>query len=508
MSSSSEFELLSDHVASVLRVRGNDFLNLHRYILHKIENFMNSIDGKGVVYRVYTRADKQKDVGPYSDFKETWKIVSEILLNRRGGFTERAGEMVEIKPNPTFDVTNIDDVVGVTVVCIFPSDMRKVQAFVDKQVNSGALKQLKFVDHTTKNKGYYAYHYVLTEEGNPFVKDLRCELQIKTAIHDAWGTKTHDLTYKPRGELDFRIRRQMNTIARSLAATDDQSDIFREMMEDQWFFDKSRKEAARKQIVINLSGRGIEEVENREKKYKLRSILDLIQNNEEFIATCEYGDNQLSRLMSAVEVYAKEEEADHNLCRLAALIAMTREINDLNAWAFKYIYQWKAFGKEIEENIRSCIFEGLIHFCFGNIEESIRSTNVAVQLVDTHNVVPLGVAMAKADLAYYYSEIAGSPLATKYSAEENARRLVKEALEAVPEEPQILDTEGAVWIAFGISDSEVQEGLDKCTAAWNLIKSDARFTEEDKEVAKQFYEIHQRKAQSRLLRGLPKSKHN
>lgn len=54
-----------------------------------------------------------------------------------------------------------------------------------------------------------------------------CELQIKTLLHDAWGAKTHDLTYKPAGRIGAELLESFELLGTQLANLEIQSDTLR-----------------------------------------------------------------------------------------------------------------------------------------------------------------------------------------------------------------------------------------------------------------------------------------
>jgi hypothetical protein len=60
-------------------------------------------------------------------------------------------------------------------------------------------------------------------------------------LHDVWGAKTHDLTYKPEAEFDSKLDKHMNILGDVLRLLDDQSEILKELIHDQWNFDKKER---------------------------------------------------------------------------------------------------------------------------------------------------------------------------------------------------------------------------------------------------------------------------
>jgi ppGpp synthetase/RelA/SpoT-type nucleotidyltranferase len=122
----------------------------------------------GPIYRIYTRADKQSG----NIFKDVWKIVDKVNAARQ--------------MNPGFQIWQLHDIIGATVVVTYPSDIQVVREYIDK-----AIKANIFISHANKsvhgvfcfygeekqNRGYYAHHYQL-EYTRAELRRAICELQI------------------------------------------------------------------------------------------------------------------------------------------------------------------------------------------------------------------------------------------------------------------------------------------------------------------------------------------
>lgn len=131
------------------------------------------------------------------------------------------------------------DIVGFRIIVLFPSDIDSVCAEVDQLVDSDRVYSFYF-DATANAKsrvktrwgcpreerGYYACHYYLRLQND--MRQPIVEVQIKTVLHDAWGYKTHDLTYKPHGRVDALVATHFNELGDSLARIDYQSDLLRQ----------------------------------------------------------------------------------------------------------------------------------------------------------------------------------------------------------------------------------------------------------------------------------------
>jgi ppGpp synthetase/RelA/SpoT-type nucleotidyltranferase len=130
------------------------------------------------------------------------------------------------------------DVIGLTVVVPYPSGISLVAAALDAAVDAGDLEALDFGrgdadtgiatrhGRALGSKGYLACHYNVRMPGAGDHRPV-CEVQIKTLLHDAWGAKTHDLTYKPSGRIGEELLVSFDLLGANLANLDRQSDALR-----------------------------------------------------------------------------------------------------------------------------------------------------------------------------------------------------------------------------------------------------------------------------------------
>ena len=130
------------------------------------------------------------------------------------------------------------DVIGLTVVVPYPSGISLVATALDRAVDAGDLEAMDFgrgdpdtgivTSHgrALGSKGYLACHYNVRMPGAGDQRPV-CEIQIKTLLHDAWGAKTHDLTYKPAGRIGEELLVSFDLLGANLANLDRQSDALR-----------------------------------------------------------------------------------------------------------------------------------------------------------------------------------------------------------------------------------------------------------------------------------------
>lgn len=430
------------------------------------ENFSRTDRGSGHIYRIYSRGEKQSG----DEFKNIWKI-SQKLTNPRNW-------------------REVNDIIGLTIVCPFLSDIPIITAHTDAQIAAGRFIKLNKIEHDSI---YKAIHYALTL---PRLRRLRCEVQIKTIFHDAWAAKAHDLTYRTGGIHDLRYSQQMDTLTTILSALEQQSEIIRELIHDSWHFDKDRRQMAQKSIIMKLSDdlASITDSAHREALKVLQSRITELTPTLAVLNAYEF-----SVLREEIDTVAAKHGYDGDLCRIVATIAVSRDENDCRSWLLECIDNWKLSlaDKTPEELAASFHFAALVFYSWGDLERAIEQGEEGVSLrrqaTNKDETRPkLGSALSC--LAYYYAQLAGTPVASRLRAEGKARAYIREALELCPDQPEFIDTYGFVEISYGTKLEEVETGLTHCDESWIALRG-SRLAD----VSDMFHKIHRRIAYRRFL---------
>lgn len=201
------------------RTKFQDMLRTTRDLL---EDLRRSDPALRSIYKIYGRGDGAGG----DDLKSARKIrlkFNEYNVGR--GATEAS----------LFDTP---DIVGLTVVVPYPSGISVVAAALDAVIDAGELVAKDFGrgdadtgivtrhGRALGSKGYLACHYNVRLPGAGDQRPI-CEIQIKTLLHDAWGAKTHDLTYKPAGRIGEELLVSFDLLGANLANLDRQSDALR-----------------------------------------------------------------------------------------------------------------------------------------------------------------------------------------------------------------------------------------------------------------------------------------
>lgn len=136
--------------------------------------------------KVYGRDDRQSG----DKFKDVRKIAGKFNSYHRS------------KKNPLGSLWEVPEIIGFTVVVSYPSDVKRVSRITDELISTGPFRaeKIKGVHKDDRHKapigidpefgrvladrGYFACHYNVREKHYEELTPI-CEIQVKTAVHDA-----------------------------------------------------------------------------------------------------------------------------------------------------------------------------------------------------------------------------------------------------------------------------------------------------------------------------------
>ena len=118
----------------------------------------------------------------------------------------------------TDPVNDTDDLAGVRVVCLFEQDLEKVANLVD--CNMSIINAEDKLEGLGENLMGYQGKHLIVKLNNDFLGprysslgDLRCEIQIRTVLQDAWSKISHKLVYKNEAAVPRPLRRSLNNVS-------------------------------------------------------------------------------------------------------------------------------------------------------------------------------------------------------------------------------------------------------------------------------------------------------
>jgi ppGpp synthetase/RelA/SpoT-type nucleotidyltranferase len=478
----------ADEVDEFIQSRADIYRDLVTLIRKRFDDYPLLVPGRDPIYRVYTRGEKQNG----RQLKDTWKIAEKVNLKRQGKRKAADGKLVDVTPVPGFPIQDVGDIVGLTVVCVYPSDITTVRRYVETEIGQGLVQ---FDGEEKRERGYYAYHYVFGVP-EPRFAGLRCEVQIKTLLHDAWSSKTHDTTYKPEDELDPRLKRQIEVLGDALAAIDEQSELLKDLITERWVVDTAKKEVSRRDFLFSI--RRLQRPPNPDKAREFEDILTDLGANEDTYRQLPFTSTEVKALLRRIETFLGGQPHNYASCVMVTVLACMRPQDDLDNLALDWVDRWVAAAQSPKDKVNAITFRGLAFFCFGRLEAAIRATNEGALMAERQGL-GLEAVRAKANLAYFLTELGESATGKRLNSRGEAYRYMAECESYVarggalsdPERAKLKDTRGAMLITFGDTAEDIRTGLKMC--------DEARLDDPDREAADAFFAIHERRAFRRLL---------
>lgn len=132
---------------------------------------------------------------------------------------------------------DIPDLAGVRVVTLFEPDTQQILAIIRQNfvvIEDHPPDETLGVDRM----GYNAHHLVVMLGSQAYagprydgVRNLKCEVQVRTAIQDAWALVSHNLVYKQEKAIPPIVRRQLNKVSAILEIAQDVFESVRQSRE-------------------------------------------------------------------------------------------------------------------------------------------------------------------------------------------------------------------------------------------------------------------------------------
>lgn len=449
-------------------------------ILNKLREFAEQPELSNRIHDVISRASS-----PHEPLKSRKKIALKLRKWR--------------KTNPKAKVSDVHDIAGLTISCPYPSDVEIVQKYIldnsEKYRTIFSVKSCREIDRSD----YRAYHFELHGKGK-FIS-CKAEMQLKTVFARSWGLKTHDLTYKPPGDIDARLQMHIDKLGHILKIVDDQSEIVKDLIEQAWTLDKKRRDAAQRSLLSTF-GAGIDP--------ELELILGRWKDVEKEIVTAPVNSDTIMEFDHLLTEYVEKNGSSHEFCRLVCLYALSRPSRDRNDFALGLIDDWIDTIPDTDRSYKNAqVFLCNALMSLGEYEECIDRSKAIVQIAESEPMASEPLLAAKLNHAYYLSEafyhrafdepVGAGEKDTEETAQcgQEALALVadwRDKIEASSKRDQLMDTLGAVLISCGETEAQVREGLDICRDALASSRGKAGH-----EAISTFFSLHERRAFVRLL---------
>lgn len=137
-------------------------------------------------------------------------------------FCEKIHRKLYLKP-----LEEITDLSGVRIVFLYASDKEKLEQLVEDEFD--VLEKVdKLSDQGFEKFGYGALHYIVKlkelHAGARYddLREVRCEIQIRTILQDAWAIVAHHLSYKHEDDIPKELKRKLHALSGLFETADDQ----------------------------------------------------------------------------------------------------------------------------------------------------------------------------------------------------------------------------------------------------------------------------------------------
>ena len=124
---------------------------------------------------------------------------------------------------PTFEsaVKNINDMIGIRIICSFQDDVYKMTKEIRKIPEMKIKKVKDYIAHP-KSSGYRSIHIIIEL---PYNEDqtIGLEIQVRSAAMNYWATLDHQLSYKHKlgdPKETEKIRKELKSYAMDIAEID------------------------------------------------------------------------------------------------------------------------------------------------------------------------------------------------------------------------------------------------------------------------------------------------
>lgn len=448
---------VSDRIAyqDLLQRRQDQYLHVLNTARSLVENYRNyEAEGRRTIHRVASRADYQ---GIGREFKTTKSVEKKIEQKKRD--------------NKGYSLKDLEDIVGLRIVCFYPSDIGTVTQYI-RQLNKRDLLVIR--DESKEyESGYRGHHFVVTL-ADAALREIKCEIQVVTMLFEAWACKTHPLTYKGTDKKSEH-RKHAQLLADALKVADEHSEFLKQLATRERELDERRKNAARTRFASSIIPK-VRITESGSARQQTDRIAEHIMQNE---ADLRYGD--VRKVIDQIQKCKDKYGITPGLCNAAALLASLRDDNDLDWFAMDFAQALVDNAPEDRRWYRH--LKELVCFCCGELEEAIAEAQIALTEAEAVGDTELAL-LSRNNISYFIAETGDS------SQEHYARECIEKVV-GEDKRPEFLDTYGYVLITFGQTVEEIEEGLSACR--------DACAQDPSPEVAKQFLYIHEKKAHEQIV---------
>lgn len=374
--------------------------------------------------------------------KEWDSIVNKIRLKR-----EKNGKA-------SYGYGDIEDLIGLTILCAFESDRRPFinwmrKAFEVETHDTDAIRN----DPETGHRGL---HYIVRAHhgacvSSPEWQNKKCEIQIKTLLEEAFDAKSHDLAYKP-GHLVVtdQMKQQFLHFSNVLHAVDKQSEFLKELI-----MANERQISLRRAACVALY---------------LGYENDLIYGRQHGLDPTikQPAPDQVEQALATIQGLSRKEPSI-GLCRLTASYALNYE-DELFARQALIMCESLAKAAPADSNVQTGV--ATVEWALGDLEAAMGHLMNGIEHASDSGST-ISPESAKSTYAYLYADWSvrqpsekrpeWQALAATYVAELSQSKAL-----------DVLDSLGFYRIVFGQTREEIEQGRLMVSTAHKSARADLR----------------------------------
>lgn len=429
--------------------------------------------GPSGVRTIYGRGTKQKGDGlDYSDLKSPEKIA------------------LALKKLKTPHIRDVTDITGITVVVHYPDQIERFTTMLAEILKPKRIQAV--ANKVKKDGGYYATH-VDFRSNHTHHRNLYCEVQVKTMLHDAWAAKTHDLTYKPQGKHDDRLNRMMNLFADALQSIEIQSETLRDLIEERW----ASESGWRKAVSEDLKSWIPHWMDESLKSPEAQQLRQLISDNRALLSDCSENDEILQQVAEQLEEICEASLQEGYL--LEAFFSIVRAKKREQVRARERTWQWLDAAVRDHQALavrgKDIWTVPLVFYISGDLGEAIAS---AERLIEADILKGEDAQVLRLNLANHLIEHAYFALPSSKEAQADLRTRIEQLLSEAPtlrenDPTPFYDAEGMLEVSFSDDPMILRKAIDM------IYKGNSGVPKIDTEIANSFFELNIRLAWRRLL---------
>jgi ppGpp synthetase/RelA/SpoT-type nucleotidyltranferase len=127
-------------------------------------------------------------------------------------------------------LSQLNDIVGLRIICLFRADISRLGEIIKKFFNVISVDDK--VSSSVDEFGYMSVHYICqlpqAYAGPRYddIKDIRFEIQVRTAAMHAWAAISHAIDYKNEADVPVDLRKSFNALSALFFLADTQFELF------------------------------------------------------------------------------------------------------------------------------------------------------------------------------------------------------------------------------------------------------------------------------------------